>query len=51
MGQGNEVMGTLLVSLWNGGNIDLAATLSVVNTAVIGLGIAIALKLGVRLDA
>lgn len=51
MGQGNEVMGAMLVSLWNGGNIDLAATLAVVNTAVIGAGIAVALKLGVRLDA
>lgn len=51
MGQGNEVMGAMLVSLWNGGNIDLAATLSVVNTAVIGAGIAVALKLGVSLDA
>lgn len=51
MGQGNEVMGAMLVSLWNGGNIDLASTLAVVNTAVIGAGIAVALKLGVRLDA
>ncbi|WP_297323156.1 iron ABC transporter permease [uncultured Bartonella sp.] len=50
MGQGNEVMGSMLVSLWNGGNIDLAATLAVVNTVVIGAGIAVALKLGVRLD-
>lgn len=51
MGQGNEVMGTMLVSLWNGGNIDVASTLAVVNTAIIGAGIAIALKFGVRLDA
>lgn len=50
MGQGNEVMGSMLVSLWNGGNIDLASTLAVVNTVVIGAGIAVALKLGVRLD-
>jgi len=51
MGQGNEVIGALLVSLWNGGNIDLASTLAVINTAIIGIGIAVALKLGVRLDA
>lgn len=51
MGQGNEVMGTMLVSLWNGGNIDVASSLAVVNTLVIGSGIALALRLGVRLDA
>lgn len=51
MGQGNEVMGTMLVSLWNGGNIDVASSLAVVNTLVIGGGIALALRLGVRLDA
>lgn len=51
MGQGNEVMGALLVSLWNGGNIDLASTLAVINTAVIGIGITVALKLGVNLNA
>jgi len=50
MGQGNEVMGVLLVSLWNGANIDLASTLAVIKTAVIGTGIAVSLKLGVRLD-
>ena len=51
MGQGNEVMGTMLVSLWNGGNIDIASSLAVVNTLVIAGGIALALRLGVRLDA
>lgn len=51
MGQGNEVMGTVLVSLWNGGNIDIASSLAVVNTVVIAGGIALALRLGVRLDA
>ncbi|PZU25445.1 MAG: spermidine/putrescine ABC transporter permease [Shinella sp.] len=51
MGQGNEVMGTMLVSLWNGGNIDVASSLAVVNTIVIAGGIALALRLGVRLDA
>lgn len=51
MGQGNEVMGTMLVSLWNGGNIDVASSLAVVNTLVIAGGIALALRLGVRLDA
>lgn len=51
MGQGNEVMGTMLVSLWNGGNIDVASSLAVVNTLVIAGGIALALRFGVRLDA
>lgn len=51
MGQGNEVMGTMLVSLWNGGNIDVASSLAVVNTLVIAGGISLALRLGVRLDA
>ncbi|MFT3688824.1 hypothetical protein [Paenirhodobacter sp.] len=44
MAQGNEVMGTMLVSLWNGGNIDVAASLAVVNTLVVVL----ALRFGVR---
>lgn len=47
---GSEVMGSMLVNLWTAGNIDVASALSVVNTLVIAVGIAIALRFGVRLD-
>lgn len=48
---GSEVMGSLLVNLWTAGNLDVISALSVVNTAVIALGIAAALRFRVRLDA
>lgn len=48
---GSEVMGSMLVNLWTAGNIDVGSALSVVNTLVIAIGIAITLRLGVRLDA
>jgi iron(III) transport system permease protein len=47
---GSEMMGPMLVSLWTAGNIDVAAALSVINTAVIAVGIGLALRLGVALD-
>ena len=48
---GSEVMGAMLVNLWTAGNIDVVSALSVINTAAIAVGIAIALRAGVRLDA
>lgn len=49
LGPGTEVIGSLLVSLWGTGAVDLVSALSVVNVAMIGVGLMIALRLGVRL--
>jgi iron(III) transport system permease protein len=49
LGPGTEVIGSLLVSLWGTGAIDLVSALSVVNVVMIGIGLAIAVRLGVRL--
>ncbi len=49
LGPGTEVIGSLLVSLWGTGAIDLVSALSVVNVVMIGVGLAIAVRLGVRL--
>jgi iron(III) transport system permease protein len=48
---GTEVIGSLLVSLWGTGAIDMVSALSVINVLIIGLGLAIAMRLGVRLHA
>jgi iron(III) transport system permease protein len=49
LGPGTEVIGSLVVSLWGTGAIDLVSALSVVNVAMIGVGLAVAVRLGVRL--
>jgi iron(III) transport system permease protein len=49
LGPGTEVIGSLLVSLWGTGAVDLVSALSVVNVAMIAAGLAIAVRLGVRL--
>jgi iron(III) transport system permease protein len=49
LGPGTEVIGSLLVSLWGTGAIDLVSALSVVNVVMIGVGLFIAIRLGVRL--
>src|SRR5471030_858753 len=49
LGPGTEVIGSLLVSLWGTGAIDLVSALSVVNVVMIGVGVAVAIRLGVRL--
>ena len=51
MGPGTEVIGSLIVSLWGAGGLDLIAALSVVNLAIVGVGLSLALRLGVRLHA
>ncbi|MBI3709248.1 MAG: iron ABC transporter permease, partial [Proteobacteria bacterium] len=51
LGPGTEVIGSLIVSLWGTGALDLIAALSVVNVVLIGAGLALALRLGVRLHA
>ncbi len=51
MGPGTEVIGSLIVSLWGAGGLDLIAALSVVNVTIVGVGLSLALRLGVRLHA
>ena len=46
---GTEVIGAQLVSLWQGGAIDIVAALSLINIVLVGVGLAIALRLGVKL--
>jgi iron(III) transport system permease protein len=46
---GTEVIGAQLVSLWQGGAIDLVAALSLINIVLVGIGLAVALRLGVKL--
>jgi len=49
LGPGTEVIGSLLVSLWGTGAVDLVSALSVVNVVMIGVGLLVAIRLGVRL--
>jgi iron(III) transport system permease protein len=51
LGPRTEVIGSLLVSAWGTGAIDLVSALSVVNVVMIGAGLLIAIRLGVRLHA
>ncbi|KMN33845.1 spermidine/putrescine ABC transporter permease [Chromobacterium sp. LK1] len=46
---GTEVIGSLLVSLWATGAVDQVAALSVINILMVGAGLALALRLGVKL--
>ena len=46
---GTEVIGAQLVSLWQGGALDIVAALSLINILLVGVGLAIALRFGVKL--
>ncbi|MDF0605900.1 iron ABC transporter permease [Neisseriaceae bacterium TC5R-5] len=46
---GTEVIGSLLVSLWSTGAVDVVAALSVVNILMVGAGLIVALRFGVKL--
>jgi iron(III) transport system permease protein len=46
---GTEVIGAELVSLWQGGAIDIVAALSLINIVLVFIGLAFALRFGVRL--
>ena len=48
LGPGTEVIGSLIVSLWGTGSVDIVSALSVINVALVGLGLGVALRLGVR---
>ena len=47
-GPGTEVLGAVIVSLFGGGSLELVAALSMVNVVLVGAGLALALRLGVR---
>jgi len=49
LGPGTEVIGSLIVSLWATGAVDTVAALSVINVLLVGMGLFVALRLGVRL--
>jgi iron(III) transport system permease protein len=46
---GTEVIGAELVSLWQGGAIDVVAALSLINIVLVFIGLAFALRFGVKL--
>ena len=46
---GTEVIGAELVSLWQGGAIDVVAALSLINIVLVFVGLALALRFGVKL--
>lgn len=46
---GTEVIGSLLVSLWGTGAADMVAALSLINVVLVAIGLAIALRFGVKL--
>ncbi|MER8659334.1 iron ABC transporter permease [Mesorhizobium sp. M0847] len=50
LGPGTEVIGSLMVSLWGTGAIDLVSALAVINTVIIVTGLAVAMRFGVRLN-
>jgi iron(III) transport system permease protein len=47
----NEVVGSVIVSLWNNGDLDLISALCVINVIFLLIGLATAQLLGVRLHA
>lgn len=49
LGPGTEVIGAQLVSLWGTGAVDVVSALSVINVAIVGLGMTLALRFGVKL--
>ncbi|WP_369973856.1 ABC transporter permease [Pelomonas sp. KK5] len=46
---GTEVIGALLVSMWASGATDLVAALSVINIVMVSVGLAVALRFGIKL--
>ena len=46
---GTEVIGAELVSLWQGGAIDVVAALALINIVLVFIGLAIALRFGVKI--
>jgi iron(III) transport system permease protein len=51
LGPNTEVIGSLIISLFGSGGLDLISALSVINVLLISVGLLLALRLGVRLHA
>ncbi len=49
LGPGTEVIGSLLVSLWGTGATEMVAALSLINVVLVGVGLTVALRFGVKL--
>lgn len=49
LGPGTEVIGSLVVSRWGSGAVDIVTCLSCINVALISLGLMVTLRLGVKL--
>jgi iron(III) transport system permease protein len=49
LGPGTEVIGSLMVSLWAAGSIDIISALSFINILLVSVGMGIALRYGVKL--
>jgi len=49
LGPGTEVIGSLMVSLWAAGAIEIISALSVINILLVSVGMGIALRFGVKL--
>jgi iron(III) transport system permease protein len=47
LSNGTETIGSMLVSLWGAGDIDVVAALSLINVVIVLTGLALALRLGV----
>jgi iron(III) transport system permease protein len=46
---GTEVIGAMIVSMWASGAVDMVAALSFINITLVAIGLAIALRFGVKL--
>jgi iron(III) transport system permease protein len=46
---GTEVIGAMIVSMWGAGAVDLVAALSFINITLVAIGLAIALRFGIKL--
>jgi iron(III) transport system permease protein len=51
LGPGTEVIGSMIVSLWGTGAVDVVSALSAINILLVAAGLVTALRLGVRLHA
>ena len=46
---GTEVIGSMIVSMWAAGAVELVAALSFINITLVAIGLGIALRFGIKL--
>lgn len=51
LGPNTEVIGSMIISLFGSGGLDLISALSVINLCLVGIPLILALRLGVRINA